>query len=90
MLALLLSYPHRRRKAVGKGPPPSVLVVFVIFGSAAVAAMLVYVIGGFNYMAAAYITSLAINLFATAFAFVTALDVIMGRPLDISEGAQDR
>ncbi len=25
MLALLLSFPHRRRKAVGKGPPPMVL-----------------------------------------------------------------
>ena len=34
------------------------------------------------YSAAAYITALAVNFFTTAFAFVTALDVIMQQPID--------
>ena len=33
MLALLLSFPHRRRKAVGKGPPPMVLAIFVLLSA---------------------------------------------------------
>ena len=60
MLSLLLSYPYRRRKAIGKGPPTTVLAIFVVFGAAAVAAMLIYVLNGFRYSAAAYITALAI------------------------------
>ncbi len=80
MLFLLLSYPHRRRKAVGMGPPPSVFMIFVVFGSAATMAMLVYILYGPQYGAAAYTTALAVNFFTTAFAFVTALDVIMKQP----------
>jgi len=90
MLSLLLTYPQRRRKVVGKAPPPAVFAVFVIFGSAVIVAMLVYVLGGFQYSAAAYITALAVNFFTLAFAFVTALDVIMRQPLDISEGDQQQ
>jgi len=90
MLSLLLSYPHRRRKAVGKGPPPTVFAVFVVFGSAVIVAMLVYVLTGFQYSAAAYATALALNFFTTAFAFVTALDVIMQQPIDTSDGGQQR
>jgi hypothetical protein len=90
MLSLLLSYPHRRRKAVGKGPPPTVFAVFVVFGSAVIVAMLVYVLTGFQYCAAAYVTALILNFFTTAFAFVTALDVIMQQPIDTSDGGQRR
>jgi hypothetical protein len=86
MLSLLLSYPHRRRKAIGEGPPPIVLAIFVVFGSAVITAMLVYVLSGLQHSAAAYITALAINFFTTAFAFVTALDVIMQQPIDGSDG----
>jgi len=82
MLLVLLSYPRRRRKAVGKGPPPAVFAVFVILGSAVVAAMLIYVVAGFRYGAAAYTTALVVNFFTLAFAFVTALDVIMQQPVD--------
>lgn len=84
MLALLLTYSHRRRKAVGTGPPPVGFAVFIVAGSAAIAAMLVYAIGGFAYQAAAYITALTANFFTTAFGFVIALDVIMQQPLDAS------
>jgi len=84
MLFLLLTYPHRRRKAVGKGPPPVVFAVFIVFGSAVIVAMLVYVLGGFQYSAAAYVTALIVNFFTIAFAFVTALDVIMQEPGDLS------
>jgi len=82
MLSLLLSYPYRRRKAVGKGPPPIIFAIFVLCGAAAIAAMLVYVLTALAYSAAAYITALAVNFFTTAFAFVTALDVIMQQPID--------
>ena len=82
MLLLLLTYPRRRRKAVGKGPPTAVFAVFVVLGSAVLAVMLVYVLAGLQYAAAAYITALIVNFFTLAFAFVAALDVIMQQPLD--------
>lgn len=88
MLALLLTYSHRRRKAVGTGPPPVGFVVFIVFACVAIAAMLIYVIGGFEYQAAAYITTLTINFFTTAFGFVTALDVIMRQPIGASAAEQ--
>jgi len=82
MLVLLLTYSHRRRKAVGTGPPTAGFAVFIGGGSAAIAAMLVYTVGGFEYQPAAYITGLTVNFFTTAFGFVTALDVIMQQPVD--------
>jgi hypothetical protein len=81
MLALLMTYSHRRRKAVGTAPPRVGFAVFVVVGIAAIAAMLVYVLGGFEYQPAAYITGLTINFFTTAFGFVTALDVILQQPI---------
>jgi hypothetical protein len=82
MLAILLSYPYRRRKAVGKGPPPLVLAIFVVFGAVVIAAMLVHVLAGFQHAAAAYITALIVNFFTLAYAFITAVDVIMRQPLE--------
>ena len=82
MLALLVTYSHRRRKAVGAGPPSIGFAVFVVLGIAAIVAMLVYVIGGFEYQAAAYITALTANFFTTAFGFMIALEVIMQQPID--------
>ena len=90
MLVLLLTYSHRRRKAVGKGPPPVGFGVFVVLGSAAIAAMLIYIMGGFEYQPAAYITALTANFFTTAFGFVTALDVIMQQPIDSSAGERHK
>ncbi|MGH6779866.1 MAG: hypothetical protein ACRECL_17960 [Bradyrhizobium sp.] len=84
MLALLLSYPRRRRKTIGRPPPPIVLAVFVALGSTAIAVMLICVLGGFAYKAGAYVAALTINFFTTAFAFVAALDVIMQQPLKSS------
>lgn len=78
-LLLLLSYPYRRRRAVGARPPVVFYVVFVGFGSVVVAAMLVYILAGFKYAAAVYVTALVLNFFICAFAFVLALDVIMGQ-----------
>src|SRR6202034_4035072 len=34
MLALQVTYPYRRRKVVGDGPPLAILAVFVVLGSA--------------------------------------------------------
>jgi hypothetical protein len=82
MLALLLTYSHRRRKAVGTGPPPVGFAVFVVAGSVVIVAMLVYIMGGYEYQPAAYITALTANFFTTAFGFVTALEVIMKQPIE--------
>jgi hypothetical protein len=80
LLALLLTYSRRRRKAVGEGPPPSVFAIFVVFGSAVLVAMLVYVLAGFAHAAAAYATALIANFFTCAFAFVVAFDIIIQHP----------
>lgn len=81
MLTLLLTYPNRRRESVGKGPPPLVFAVFVVLGSVTVMGMLIYTLGWSAYQAGVYLVTLTINFFTTAFAFVTALDVIMQQPV---------
>ena len=85
MLSLQVTYPRRRRKVVGTGPPPSIVAVFVVFGSAVTLAMLGYVLEGLQYSAAAYITALTIDFFTVAFAFVIATDVIMRQPMEAAE-----
>ena len=85
MLSLQVTYPRRRRNVVGEGPPPAIFAVFVVFGSAVTLAMLGYILVGLRYSAAAYITALTIDFFTVAFAFVTALDVIMQQPMEVSE-----
>ena len=54
-------------------------------GSAVTLAMLGYVLVGFQYSAAAYITALTIDFFTVIFGFVVALDVIMQQPMEVSE-----
>jgi hypothetical protein len=85
MLSLQVTYPYRRRKAVGKGPPPAIFAVLVVLGSAATLAMLAFVLGGLKYSAAIYITELTIDFFTVVFGFVVALDVIMQQPVEASE-----
>jgi hypothetical protein len=85
MLALQVTYPRRRRKAVGEGPPPAILAVFVVLGSAATLSMLGYVLAGLQYSAAAYITALTVDFFTVVFGFVVALEVIMEQPIEVSE-----
>jgi hypothetical protein len=85
MLYLQVTYPRRRRKVVGNGPPFAIFAVFVVFGSAVTLAMLGYILTGLQYSAAAYITALTIDFFTVAFAYVVALDVIMQQPMDVSE-----
>jgi hypothetical protein len=85
MLSLQVTYPRRRRKVVGQGPPPAIFAVFVVFGSAVTLAMLGYVLDGLQYSAAAYITALTIDFFTVVFAFVIAIEVIMQQPMEVSE-----
>jgi hypothetical protein len=85
MLFLQVTYPRRRRKVVGDGPPPAIFAVFVVFGSAVTLAMLGYVLAGMRYSPAAYITALTIDFFTVIFGFVTALDVIMQQPAEAPE-----
>ena len=87
MLSLQVTYPRRRRKVVGKGPPPAIFAVFVVFGAAVTLAMLGYVLEGLPYSGAAYITALTIDFFTVIFGFVIALDVIMQQPIEVSEPA---
>jgi hypothetical protein len=81
-LALLLTFPHRRRAATGRPTPRIVLMTFVGLGSISLIAMIGYVLGGFAYKVGAYATALTINFFTLAFAFVIALDVILREPTD--------
>ncbi len=85
MLSLQVTYPYRRRKVVGKGPPLAIVAVFVVLGSAVTLAMLGSVLAGLQYTAAAYVTALIIDFFTVTFAFVTALDVIMQQPIEAPE-----
>ena len=85
MLYLQITYPRRRRKVVGSGPPPAVFAVFVVFGSAVTLTMLGYVLDNLPYSAAAYITALTIDFFTVVFGFLRALDVIMQQPMEVSE-----
>ena len=85
MLFLQVTYPSRRRKVVGQGPPPAIFAVLVVLGSAVTLAMLGYVLEGLQYSAAAYITALTIDFFTVIFGFVVALDVIMQQPTDMPE-----
>jgi hypothetical protein len=85
MLSLQVTYPRRRRKVVGNGPPPAIFAVFVVFGSGVTLAMLAYILTGLPYSAAAYITALTIDFFTVVFGFVAALDIIMQQPMEVSE-----
>lgn len=85
MLSLQVTFPHRRRKVTGKGPPLPILAVFVVFGAGVTLAMLGYVLAGLPYSAAVYITGVTIDFFTLAFAFMIALDVIMQQPIDVPD-----
>ena len=85
MLSLQVTYPSRRRKVVGEGPPPAIFAVFVVLGSTVTLAMLGYVLSGLPYSAAVYITGLAIDFFTVVFGYVVALDVIMQQPMEVPE-----
>jgi hypothetical protein len=84
LLFLQVTYPRRRRKVIGQGPPLPILAVFVVFGAVVTLATLGYVLAGLQYIAAAYITGLTIDFFTVVFAFVIALDIIMQQPMDVS------
>jgi hypothetical protein len=82
MLFLQVTYPRRRRKVVGEGPPLAIFAVFVVLGAVVTLAMLGYVLAGLQYSAAAYITALTIDFFTVTFAFLVAGDVIMQQPIE--------
>lgn len=86
MLVHLLTYPSRRRKAAAAEQSHTIYAVFVGFGSASLVAMLVYVLGGFPYAAAAYVSAVMINFFTLSLVFVVALDYILKQPVERSGG----
>ena len=85
MLGLQVTYPQRRIRVVGEGPPPSIFAVLVVLGSATTLAMLGYISLGLEYAAAVYITALTIDFFTVIFGFMVALEVIMQQPVDQPE-----
>jgi hypothetical protein len=85
MLSLQITYPYRRRKVAGKGPPPAIFAVFVVLGSAVTLAMLGYILEGLQYSAAAYMTALTIDFFTVIFGYLMALDVIMEQPMETAD-----
>jgi len=85
MLSLQVTYPQRRRKVVGSGPPFAIFAVFVVTGSAVTLAMLGYILMDLQYPAAAYITGLVADFFTVVFGYVSALDIIMEQPIDVPE-----
>jgi hypothetical protein len=82
MLALQITYPQRRRKVIGSGPPLPIFAVFVVLGAVVTLTMLLYVLAGFRYTAAAYTTGLTIDFFTVTFAFLVALEVILQQPME--------
>ncbi len=85
MLYLQVTYPSRRRKLIGEGPPLPIFAVFVVFGATVTLLMLCYLLTGIRYAAAAYITALTIDFFTVAFAFLVALDVILQQTMEVPE-----
>jgi hypothetical protein len=90
MLLLQATYPVRRRRVVGRGPPPVIFAVFVLLGSAVTAAMLGSLVLDIHYGAALYITAVTADFFTVAFGYLTALDVIMQQPPEQVDGPPQR
>ncbi len=83
LLALLLTYPRRRRRHLPLAPL-HLLVILVGLGSLSLVAMIVYIFGNFghDHYAAVYITALTVNFFTLAFSFVFALEFTLHQPPD--------
>jgi hypothetical protein len=82
MLSLQVTYPRRRFKAVGKGPPLAIYAVLVILGAAVTLAMLAWILSARQYSGAVYITGLTIDFFTVVFGYMIALEVIMQQPIE--------
>jgi hypothetical protein len=85
MLFLQVTYPRRRHKVVGKRPPPAIFAVFVVAGSIVTLVTLGYVLLDRQYSGAVYITGLTIDFFTVAYGFVSAVDIIVQQPMEVSE-----
>jgi hypothetical protein len=83
MLAVLVTYPRRRKAVFAKQAPASVLATLVGLGSVSLVAMIAYVFGSFDYPSAAYMTALTINFFTAAFGFWIGLDFVITRQTGI-------
>lgn len=77
LLAMLLTYGHRRHAATGTPAPTIIMAVFVALGALSLVAMIAAIFLGLAPAAAVYVTALAVNFLTLAFAFVVALEVIL-------------
>ncbi len=85
MLVILLTYPRRRKAVYVKQAPMSVLATMVGLGSVSIAAMIAYVLGGFEHPAGAYMSALTINFLSTAFGFWVGLDFVVTKQTNITQ-----
>lgn len=79
MLAILLTFQHRRIAATGKAAPTRIVIVFIGIGSLSLVAMIGYVFGNFAHPAAAYASAITVNFITHCYAVVTALEVILSQ-----------
>ena len=82
MLTLLLTFRRRRLASTGKPPPTIVQIAFIGLSSAATAIAMAFILGNFSHPAGAYLTALTIDFFSLAFAFITALEVVLQQQAD--------
>jgi len=86
MLALQVTYPHRRRNVIGQTPPFPIYAVFVVLGAAVTLAMLACILADVPYGGAVYVSGLTVDFFTVIYGYMIALDMIMRQPLDAPEG----
>jgi hypothetical protein len=82
MLAMLLTYQHRRIAKTRKAAPPVIAIVMMGVGSVSIAAMIGYVFAGLAHPEAAFISAVAINFLTHAFSFMIGWEVILGQPTE--------
>ena len=88
-LALLLTFPRRRMAITGRPPPLVIAVTFVGLGAASLVFMIAWILADFAQPAAVYVTTVTVNFFTLALAFVVALEVILRQPVDEASGHQE-
>jgi hypothetical protein len=76
-LAVLLTFPHRRRKVTGRASTPLVYAIFIWLPSATIVAMIPWVLADLPASGAIYVATVTLNFFTLAFAFVIALEIIL-------------
>jgi|SRR6185437_4359421 len=84
MLAILLSFQHRRIAATGKAAPLRIVIIFIGLGSLSLVAMIGCVFGNLAHPAAVYASAITVNFVTHGYAVVTALEVILSQQAEVT------